>query len=288
MLLNLIGRNIMARRLRLLSTVIATVAISLALSASSNSQTPEPGWYSNKLLEPEIERAVSAAIPRMPFRQETAANAIVAPLRYRYTNQNAPAGTPFVPGSRTIFTAEWTINVHTSNGRQYVIPPDRLESVFKQKSNPCGILKIVPGLPPFGPASCAAMKGEGFARPGELGSTAIWRLKPGYPISDENFDYLSKGNPKTRAFPGGFSIVGDRGVVTTFSYVPPPPTMETGRTYEISLTGDSVTPDDDPACAPAGMIFLDAPTKSVHDGKLIGSKRENSSFYVIPRCMNPQ
>lgn len=278
----------MARRLRLLSTVIATVAISLGFSISSTAQTPDPSWYSNKLLEPEIERAVSAAILRMPFRQETAANAIVAPLRYRYTNQNAPAGTPFVPGSRTTFAAEWTIKVHTNNGRQYIIPTDRLESVFKQRSNPCGILKIVPGLPPFGPASCAAMKGEGFARPGELGSTAIWRLKPGYPISDENFDYLSKGNPKTRAFPGGFSVVGDRGVVTTFSFVPPPPTMVTGRTYEVSLTGDSVVPDDDPACAPAGMIWVDAPTKSVHEGKLIGSKRENSSFYVMPRCKNPQ
>lgn len=278
--------------MRLLRLTIFSGTVSLGfiivLSVSSNAQVPDPSWYSNNLLEPEIERAVSSAIVRMPFRQETAANAIVAPLRYRYENRNAPAATPFVSGARTIFTAEWTINVHTDNGRQYIIPPDRLESVFRQKSNPCGILKIVPGLPPFGPASCAAMKGEASARPGELGSAASWRLKAGYPISDENFDYLSKTNPATRAFAGGFSVAAERGMVSTFSYTIPPSVLQTGRTYEVSMTGDSVIPDNDPACSPSAMIWMDAPTKSVHDGKLVGSKRENSSFYIFPRCKNPQ
>ena len=32
---------------------------------------------------------------------------------------------------------------------------------------------------------------------------------------------------------------------------------------------------------------MDAPTKSIHDGKLYGSKREHSSFYVIPPCQHP-
>ena len=232
--------------------VIASILLILGLSTPSNAQAVDPAWYSTTLLQPEIEKGVAAAILRMPFRQETPANAIIAPLRYRYVNRNAPADIPFVSGSKTVFTAEWTINVHTNNGRQYIIPSDRLESVYRQKSNPCGILPIVPGPAPFGPASCAAMKGEGQAKPGDRGTAAVWRLKDGYPKPDANFLYLIKENPINKGWHGGFVAVGARGMVLTFSFSPPPATMEVGKTYEVSLTGVSVAPDDQPDCAGGG------------------------------------
>ena len=275
------------RRLTIFQALSSILFIFVHFSISS-AQVPDPSWYSSRRLQPEIEKAVASAIIQMPFRQETAANVIVAPLRYRYTNPNARTDVSFGTGSKTVFIAEWTINVHTDKGRQFIIPSDRLESIFRQKYKPCGSLPIVPGPAPFGSASCAAMKGEGQARTGIQGTAAAWKLKDGYPKPDVNFQNRIKSNPTNSMSSGGFVIVGERNMVNTFSFSPPPAILEFGKTYDVSLRGVSVVPDDQPDCAGgSAMIYTDAPTKSIHDGKLGGSKRANSSFYVIPPCQHP-
>jgi hypothetical protein len=110
---------------------------------------------------------------------------------------------------------------------------------------------------------------------------ATWRLVPGYPKPTQDFVNIS-ANPANRASPGMITYQHVQGVTTTFSFKPPPPVLVVGQTYEVGMAGVGVTPSDHPLGAATGMIWVDAPTRSIHDGRLGGSKRTNSSYYIQP------
>lgn len=119
-----------------------------------------------------------------------------------------------------------------------------------------------------------------------IGPGAVWRLKAGYPKYNEHFESISQ-NPNNRAGPGQISVQHKTGAgITTFRFTPPPNELVVGQSYRIRMDAVGISQDLGVGAA-IGMMWTGSPCRSVHEGRLVGSKQPNSSFYIIPRLNRP-